>query len=235
MNTSATGSRILVWDLPTRLFHWLLAASFAGAWLTAESERWRDVHVMLGYTMLLLVAFRIAWGFVGTRHARFSSFAYGPRDVAGYLRSIVQRRARSFTGHNPAGSWAIAALIALALVVTASGIATFNDAGGRWLEDLHEGAATAMLAVVFVHVGGVLVSSLLHRENLVASMLSGRKKGPAKDAIPGSRRVVAVLLLVALAGVWSGAMPLPGLDGGAGVTSIKARATGEVHAGRNDD
>ena len=235
MNTPQTLSRVLVWDLPTRLFHWLLAASFAGAWLTAESERWMDVHVMLGYTMLLLVAFRIAWGFAGTRHARFSSFAYGPRDVMAYVKSMATLRAPHFTGHNPAGSWAILGLIALAVVVTATGIATFNDAGGHWLEELHEGAATAMLLLVLVHIAGVLVGSLLHRENLVTSMVTGRKAGSAQDAIGTPRRVVAALLLVALAGVWSGAVPLPGLDRPTQLTAIKGDAAHLRHARKDHD
>ena len=95
--------KILVWDLPTRLFHWLLAASFAGAFLTAESERYRDVHVLLGYTVLALLAFRLLWAFAGTRYARLSSFAFGPTAVMEYLKSLLRRRPIHYTGHNPAG------------------------------------------------------------------------------------------------------------------------------------
>src|SRR6188508_239575 len=111
MKDVASNRRILVWDLPLRLFHWLLAASFAGAFVTAGSERWRDIHVMLGYTVLALVAFRIVWGLVGTRHARFESFAYGPSRVIAYLRSLAMRQPDHYTGHNPAGSWAILVLL----------------------------------------------------------------------------------------------------------------------------
>jgi cytochrome b len=234
MNTS-NNSRVLVWDLPTRLFHWLLAASFAGAWLTSESERLADVHAMLGYTMVLLVAFRILWGLAGTRYARFSSFAYGPRDVLAYLRSMATLRATHFTGHNPAGSWAIIGLILLAVVVTATGIATLNDVGGHWLEDVHEGAATAMLALVFVHIAGVVIGSLLHRENLVGSMITGRKEGAPEDGIRGPRRVVAILLVAALAGLWSGAVPLPGLGDQAKLTAIKADTRDLRHARAGHD
>jgi cytochrome b len=194
-----------------------------------------DVHAMLGYTMLLLVAFRLVWGFAGTRHARFASFAYGPRDVLAYLRSMATLRVAHFTGHNPAGSWAIIGLIALAVVVTATGIATYNDAAGHWLEELHEGAATAMLVLVFVHIAGVLIGSLLHRENLAASMVTGRKAGAAQDAIGAPRRVVAVLLIMALAGVWSGAVPLPGLDSQAKLTAIKAEVRSSRHARDDHD
>lgn len=167
--------KVLVWDVPTRAFHWLLALSFAGAFLTAESERYRDVHVMLGYTMLGLVAFRLVWGLVGSRYARFWSFAFGPRSVLTYLKSLFTRSPQHYLGHNPAGSWAIYALLALSVLAGASGYAAYNDIGGHWMEDVHEALANTLLGVVFVHLAGVLMSSMLHRENLVRSMLSGYK------------------------------------------------------------
>lgn len=167
--------KVFVWDLPTRAFHWLLAASFAGAFLTAESERYRDVHVALGYTMLGLIAFRLVWGLIGTRYARFWSFAYGPRSVLTYVKSLLAGSPQHYLGHNPAGSWAIYALLALGTLAGASGYATYNDLGGHWMEELHEGIANTLLAVVVVHLAGVFVSSLLHRENLVRSMWTGYK------------------------------------------------------------
>ena len=168
-------AKVLVWDVPTRVFHWLLALSFAGAFLTAESERYRDVHVMLGYAVLGLVAFRLVWGVVGSRYARFWSFAYGPRSVLTYVKSLLTGSPQHYLGHNPAGSWAIYALLALSLLAGASGYAAYSDIGGHWMEDVHEALANTLLGVVLVHVGGVLVSSLLHRENLVRSMLTGYK------------------------------------------------------------
>ena len=179
--------RILVWDIAVRGFHWSLAISFLGAFLTAESERLRDVHVVLGYAMLGLVAFRLLWGLVGTRYARFRSFAFGPRDVAAYLKSLLAFRPRHYLGHNPAGSWAIYALLVLTVLAGASGYATYNDVGGHWLEELHEGVANTLLAVVIVHIAGVLVSSLIHRENLVRSMLTGYKTTERGDAHPAGR------------------------------------------------
>ena len=220
MNQVAAKSNILVWDLPLRLFHWLLAAAFAGAFLTAESERWRDVHVMLGYTTLALMAFRLAWGFVGTRHARFASFAYGPSRVVSYLRSLATRAPHHYTGHNPAGSWAIYALLAGVFATGATGLAVYNDVGGRWLEHLHEVVANALLAVVAAHVLGVIAGSLLHRENLVRSMVTGYKTGPAKDGIGTPRRVVAALLLTLVVGLWTGVVPTPG--SATSMTSVKA-------------
>ena len=166
---------IRVWDLPVRIFHWLLVLSFAGAFVTAESERLREVHVILGYTVLGLLAFRLFWAVVGTRYARLSSFAFGPRAVADYLRSLLTLRPKHYLGHNPAGSWVIYLLVLLGITAGATGYATYNDIGGDWMEDLHEGAANAMLTLVFVHVAGVVVSSLLHRENLVKAMVTGYK------------------------------------------------------------
>ena len=194
--------RVLVWDLPIRVFHWLLAASFAGAWLTAESERWRDVHMMLGYTVAGLILFRIVWGLVGTRYARFRSFLFRPSELLIYLRSLATRSPRHYLGHNPAGSIAIFLLLALGLVTALTGFAYHQELGGEWLEDVHEAAALVMLWIVGVHVAGVLVSSLLHHENLARSMVTGRKRGEPGEGI--SRRHVGVaLLLIALgAGLW---------------------------------
>ncbi|HAN54929.1 MAG TPA: cytochrome B, partial [Betaproteobacteria bacterium] len=156
--------KILVWDVPVRVFHWLMVLSFAGAYLTAESERWRLLHVSLGYTMAGLVGFRIVWGLMGTRYARFSTFVRGPKAVARYLGAMLRGQPEHHTGHNPAGALAIVALLGLTLVVTASGWATYNDIAGDWLEEVHEAAANVMLAVIGVHVAGVLLSSWLHRE-----------------------------------------------------------------------
>jgi cytochrome b len=175
--------KILVWDLAVRAFHWLLALSFLGAFLTAESERYRDVHVALGYAMLGLVAFRLVWGLVGTRYARFWSFAFGPRSVLTYLKSLLTGSPQHYLGHNPAGSWAIYALLASSLLAGASGYAVYESIGGHWIEEMHETFANLLLAVVAVHLAGVVASSLLHRENLVRSMLTGYK-----DAHPRSRR-----------------------------------------------
>ena len=221
MSDANTRTRILVWDLPQRITHWLLAASFAGAFLTAESERWRDVHVMLGYTVLALDVFRLLWGFVGTRHARFASFAYGPSRVLAYVRSLVRLAPAHFTGHNPAGGWAIFALLACALAAAGTGLATYNEVGGRALEHLHEFFANAMLAVVGVHIAGAIGGSLLHRENLVRAMFTGYKRGPANDAIGTPRRIVAVMLVAAIVALWTGVVPLPGLDAAHAMMPVK--------------
>lgn len=194
--------KILVWDAPVRVFHWLMVLSFAGAYLTAESERWQLLHVTLGYTMAGLVVFRIFWGLVGTRYARFSSFVRSPAEVGRYLKGLFSGRAERHAGHNPAGAIAILALLGLALGVAITGWALYNDAGGHWLEEVHEAMASIMLAVVGVHVAGVLISSLLHRENLVSAMIGGRKQGSPQESISSAWRSVAALMLVAVLGFW---------------------------------
>lgn len=187
--------RILVWDFPTRIFHWSLALSFAGAWLTAESERYRDIHVMLGYTLLGLIVFRLLWGFLGSRYARFDSFLYGPQKVLGYLRSLLTAHPQHYVGHNPAGSWAIFLLLGLGLLAGVSGILLFNEIGGEEMfEEIHEVAANLMLAVVALHIAGVAVSSLLHRENLVRAMITGYKTAAPEDGIRTSYAWLGILM-----------------------------------------
>jgi len=197
-------SRVLVWDFPTRIFHWLLALSFLGAMLTSESERYADVHHMLGYTILGLVAFRLVWGLVGTRHVRFGAFAYGPAKVMRYLASVAKGTPEHHTGHNPAGSWAIYAIIVLCLATGLSGWATYNDIGGHLLEKLHEGAANTLLAVVLLHIGGVITSSVLHGENLIRSMITGMKSGSPAEAIRSARPLFGIFLACGVVAYWTG-------------------------------
>jgi len=205
--------RTLVWDLPTRVFHWLLALSFAGAYLTAESERLRDVHMLLGYTTVGLVAFRLLWGIVGTRYARFTSFSLSPAAVLGYLKSLARLSPRHYFGHNPAGSWAILGMLLLVVALGATGWANAIEVGPKWMEDLHEGLANALVALVVVHVAAVLLTCVLHRENLVRAMLTGYKPGSG-PAAAGTRWIVALLLVGVIGAFWAGAIPAPGVESG---------------------
>jgi cytochrome b len=188
--------RILVWDLPTRIFHWALALSFTGAYLTSETERYRDLHVTLGYTLLGLLAFRLLWGFVGTRYARFASFAFSPATILGYLKRLLQRRPKHFIGHNPAGGVAIFLLIGLGLAVGVSGVLLYQEIGGDAFEEIHEAFASAMLALVFVHLAGVAVSSLLHRENLPRAMITGYKTGRPEQGITRAHINLGVIMAI---------------------------------------
>lgn len=173
MNTDDT--RLRVWDLPTRLFHWSLAASFAIAFATSESEKLRDIHVAAGYTLAGLIAFRLLWGFVGGRHSRFADFLPTPQKLVDYLDSLIRGEPRHYVGHNPAGAVAIFLLLGVGLVVAASGWATYEDMGGHFMEELHETAANGMMAIVVIHIAGVIVGSWLHRENLIRAMITGWK------------------------------------------------------------
>jgi len=194
--------KILVWDLPTRLGHWLLVSAFAVAWLTGDSEEWRLYHVAAGYVMVAVMLFRFYWGLAGTRYARFSSFLFAPRQVVAYLANLAKGRPARWVGHNPAGSYAIYLLLLLGLAVVATGWADYNDIGGDWLEEAHDILSDAMLGVIGLHVAGVVLSSLLHRENLVRSMLVGYKHGYPNEAILSAKSAWAVLLggLAAVAG-----------------------------------
>lgn len=200
MNES--GKLIRVWDVPVRVFHWLMVLSFTGAYITAESEHWRLLHVSLGYTLGGLVVFRLLWGLAGTRYARFSSFVRGPAAVARYVKSMMSGSPDHHVGHNPAGAMAIVLMLGTSVVIVASGWAIYNDFGGNLLEELHEVAANFMLAVVGVHVAGVLVASRLHRENLVRSMVTGTKQGEPAQGIGSTWRTVGAIMLVAVLGFW---------------------------------
>jgi len=202
--TVANSRRIRVWDVPTRVFHWLLAASFGGAWLLSESERFRNLHVGFGYAVVALIAWRIVWGFVGTGHARFAGFIAGPRAILDYVRGLLRGTPRHYAGHNPLGAVAILAILVLAVATAATGWLAFNDIGGRWSEELHEGLAAAWLAVVVAHVAGVVLGSVAHRENLARAMITGWKRGLASDAIRRSYAALGVLLALVAAGafVW---------------------------------
>ena len=189
--------RILVWDIPTRIFHWILVLCFVVAYLTSQSERWQLWHVTAGYIFGAVLLFRMFWGVVGSRYARFSQFVRGPRHILAYLRSLLTRSPEHFTGHNPAGALAIVGILGLGLLTVLTGWASFNDYGD-WVGELHEGIVNGLLLIIGIHIGGVLISSVLHRENLVRAMMNGHKRGAAVEAIRYPQWVVGVLLLAGL-------------------------------------
>ncbi len=196
--------KIRVWDWPVRLGHWLLVGAFTLAWLTGDSEEWRLVHAYAGGTLIGVVLFRLVWGLIGTHHARFASFVRGPASVINYLKGLRIGKPPHTTGHNPAGAWAILSLLALGLLSGASGWLVYQDIGGDVVEELHEGLSAAMLMVVGLHVAGVIVGSLLHRENLVRAMLTGYKRGNPDEAIATPRAWAALTLIgwVAVCAWW---------------------------------
>ena len=198
--------RILVWDLPTRIFHWTLIICFAGAYLTGEFEA-RFFHVLFGYSVLGLILFRVFWGFIGTRHALFSSFVPSPHRLFVYLRVLFTHHRLRYVGHNPAGAMAVFTLLTLGLLSAISGIYSFDDPWGGRIKLSHEWLSDIMLAVAGVHILGITFMSFHNRENLVWSMVTGKKQGTPEQGIPSSRCWVGLLLLALLAGFWLFSLP----------------------------
>lgn len=217
---SRPSDSLYVWDPLVRVFHWSLAVFFFTSWLTGEEES--DIHIWSGYAIIGLIGFRLLWGFVGTRHARFSDFVHSPRQVFGYLKSLTTGKPEHYTGHNPAGGYMVVLLLAMLALTTWSGLNLYgaeghgplagdatslslvnaahadddeygereeeenegehseDEAAEEFWEEIHETAANLTLALVFIHVFGVIVSSRLHRENLVKAMFTGRKPVPRR-------------------------------------------------------
>ncbi len=182
--------QVKVWDPLLRIFHWLLAGAFFVAYLTEDELM--TPHVWAGYLILGLLVFRIPWGLVGPRHARFSDFVTPPREALAYLKDVLQFRARRYLGHNPAGGWMIILLLVMLTLTGVTGLmvyaaeeqagplaAVLGAAGDTWeevFEETHEFLANFTLVLVFIHLGGVIVESLLHRENLARAMITGYKR-----------------------------------------------------------
>lgn len=183
-------SSVWVWDPLVRLLHWSLVAAFATAFIVEDDRL--GVHVWAGYMVLILIAARLAWGVVGTRHARFSDFVRGPRQVFDYIRNALAFRAPRFLGHNPAGGAMVVALLLLVGLTGLTGMALYGahdlsgplapilagmPAGvGDALEETHELLAKLSLGFIALHLAGVIFSSLAHSENLVGAMVTGRKR-----------------------------------------------------------
>jgi cytochrome b len=165
-----------VWDPFVRAFHWSLVGLFIVAFVTADQVEW--LHFTAGYAIAALVALRVAWGFVGPRHARFRDFVRPPREVLAYLRNAVRLRAPRHLGHNPAGGAMVLAMLALLAGISVTGFMMTTDAfwGAQWVEELHEGLVNTMLILIALHVAGVLLSSFEYGENLIRAMLTGRKR-----------------------------------------------------------
>lgn len=174
---------IRVWDPLVRIFHWLLVVLFAFAFLTGDELK--AAHEFAGYLVAGLIAFRVVWGLVGSRYARFSSFLFRPSTVAGFLNETMRMKARRYLGHNPAGGLMVMALIAVIAVISVTGYMMTTDAywGVGWVEDVHEASAFAALGLVALHIGGVIVASFEHGENLVRAMVTGRKRAPGLEDV----------------------------------------------------
>jgi len=165
---------IWVWDPLVRVFHWSLVAGMAYEFVF---EQGTFLHNTLGQVLLGLIALRVVWGFIGSKHARFVDFVRGPFTVAGYLKDMLLGHPKRYLGHNPAGGVMVLALLLGVAGTSITGWMMISDAlwGEEWIEELHEGMSWLTLALIAGHVGGVVLASLQHRENLVRSMITGRK------------------------------------------------------------
>ncbi|MFC4259723.1 cytochrome b/b6 domain-containing protein [Marinobacter lacisalsi] len=177
--TDHSSGTVKVWDPLVRLFHWGLVASFTVTWLTGDE--WDDVHEIAGYVIAGLIVFRLVWGGVGTRYARFSEFVRGPQVVIRYMKDAVRGRERRYLGHNPAGAAMIVVLLLTLAGACITGWLYTTDWfwGAELVEETHEWLANALLLLVALHVGGVVLESWHHRENLTRSMVTGLKRSEA--------------------------------------------------------
>jgi cytochrome b len=192
-----------VWDLPTRSFHWLLVLHFMLAYLTGDNDRLALYHITAGYVVAALIAFRLLWGITGTHHARFRSFLPRPAALLAYVRGFCHCRPTHFVGHNPLGAVGILLLLVSAIITTATGWAEVLELDLPYLEEIHELIANTMIILVGLHVTGVISSSCMHRENLVAAMIHGCKSTGDDHAAPvRNHGLVAGLLGMMVAAIW---------------------------------
>jgi cytochrome b len=187
---------ILVWDMPVRVFHWLLVICFAGAWLTSESERLQMIHYAFGYTACLLVLIRLVWGVIGTRYARFSQFLKSPKVVLEHFMAMLRGRPHHDVGHNPAGGLVMIALMLLILVIGLSGYLSVKEVLGNFSGEIHESVASLALAIVILHILAAIVMSMLEKQNLVRSMVNGKKQGMPEQAIRYPQYLVGAVILL---------------------------------------
>ncbi len=213
-HTSAAGREGgLVWDWPVRVFHWLLAICVAGAWASHYAGlEWFPWHRRLGYTTLVLVVFRIAWGFVGTRHARFRSFLRGPRAIADYLGSL-RTGALATPGHNPLGALSVVAFLLVLLVQAATGLFANDEVANAgpffgWvgqetsnrLTAIHHFNSNVLLALIGLHLLAIAYYDVIRKSGLTRALLTGRKAGvDSIDGIASSRGWLALAIVVLLA------------------------------------
>lgn len=204
--TNEKSNEVRVWDPLVRIFHWSLVIAFTVAYFSGEEEG--DLHIFAGYAVLGLISFRIIWGLIGSRFARFSDFIYSPAAIMGYIRGLISGKPRHYLGHNPAGGAMIITLLLSLIVVSYSGLKIIaiedgvgplalqaadislikaayadddhdheeDEDGEEFWEEIHEASANFVLFLVFLHIAGVIVAGRLHNENLVKSMITGKKK-----------------------------------------------------------
>ena len=185
---------ILVWDVPTRVFHWLLVLCFAGAWLTSESERLQMIHYAFGYSAVALVLFRLVWGFVGTKYARFTQFLRGPNEMAGHIKSVLSSHQHSSPGHNPVGGIVMVGLMLIILLIGLTGYWGVKEFLGDFMSEAHEAIASLAVGLVIIHIAAAVIMSLVQKENLIRAMVNGKKQGLPEQAIRFPQYLIGFLL-----------------------------------------
>lgn len=173
---TGAGETVRVWDPLVRLFHWSLVIAFAVAW--ASGDELEQLHEGIGYSIVGLLAFRVVWGFAGTTHARFADFLYRPSTIIRFLVDTARLRAKRYLGHTPAGGAMVLAFLVVLAIAAGTGIMMTTDAywSVEWVEEAHELAANVAVLLVGLHLAGVFIASVEHRENLVRAMFTGRKR-----------------------------------------------------------
>lgn len=192
--------KILIYDFPTRIFHWLFSTLFIAAFIitkTVDNESpLFSYHMLIGLTLGFLVVLRLVWGITGTRHARFSDFALSPKELLLYFRGIFANDKRKWAGHNPASSWSAILMLVLALGSAITGFLMTSGAAKENFEDLHELCANTFFVVTVIHILGVLFHTIRHKDLLGLSMVHGRKIGvPESEKIPSSKIGIGLLLV----------------------------------------
>ncbi|MBL7544166.1 MAG: cytochrome b/b6 domain-containing protein [Bdellovibrionaceae bacterium] len=189
----------LVYDLPTRLFHWLFAGLFLLSFIIAKTVDVDSLvysyHMLSGLVLGSVVVWRIVWGLIGSRHARFSGFNLNPFVLKDYFLEILSGSKKRWSGHNPASSWA-----AIVMLLLASGLAItgylMSTGDKEAVEDIHEFMANAFIIVVILHVTGVILHTLRHQDTIVLSMIDGKKEiSDSSDSISTTHRFAALVLL----------------------------------------
>ncbi len=173
-----------VYDIPTRLFHWLFAGLFIGATLITktidEESPLYAYHMLIGMTMLLIVILRVLWGIMGSRWARFSSFRLKPVELLQYVKDLLFSKTKRYVGHNPASSWATVVMFGLTVGLSATGYMMTQEVNRDFFKEIHEFCANAFIVVVIAHILGIFFHTFRHREAIGMSMIHGKKEVPTE-------------------------------------------------------
>ena len=194
--TGKVRQAILVWDVPVRVFHCLLVICFTGAWLSSESERWAMIHYAFGYTACLLVLIRLVWGVIGTCYARFSQFLKSPKAVIAHFMAMLRGHPHHDVGHNPAGGLVMFALMLLILLIGFTGYLSVKEFLGNFVSEAHEAVASLALGLVIIHIIAAIGMSLIERQNLVRSMINGKKQGMPEQGIRYPQYLIGSLIFI---------------------------------------